>query len=280
MPSALNPIDYEDYRQFLHDWFWASKQSNSKLSFRFMSKHLSLKAPNHFHLVITRKRHLSPKVFDKVVRLMRLEPRDRQYLKLLFRENTSKNLEERDGLRAQRKLMKSGPNPESTDSEQLQLVGHSLAWYLKMGAIFFEGKTRDEIIKITLEKARFPVTNDDVNAALDLLVSSRQLEFVEGLSRFEGGAILTKWDFDSDQVKRHHRANLNLALEAVSWPVDQRFLTSVTVPCSQELYQSVINEVRALCLSVLERSRAEALSPTEVSRVATLQFALFPYFKF
>lgn len=280
MPSALNPFDYDDYRQFLHDWFWSSKQSNSKLSFRFMSKHLALKAPNHFHLVITRKRHLSPKVFEKVMRLMRLEPRDRQYLKLLFIENTSKNPEERDGLRAQRKLMKSGPNPESTDSEQLQLVGHSLAWYLKMGAIFFEGKTRDEIIKITLEKASFPVSNDDVNAALDLLVNARQLEFVEGLSRFEGGSILTKWDFDSEQVKTHHRANLNLALDAVSWPVDQRFLTSVTVPCSLELYQSVITEVRALCLSVLERSRAEALGPADVSRVATLQFALFPYFKF
>ena len=280
MTTAITTLDYEDYRECLYDWFWTAKKSNSKLSFRFVSKQLSLKAPNHFHLVITKRRHLSPQVFEKVLRLMRLEPRERQYLKLLFRENISKDSVEKLRLSSQRKLLKTGPSPEATGSDQLQLVGHSLAWYLKMGAIFFEGKTREEIIRITQEKTRFPVSEEDVNAAIDLLVRAQQLEFVDGMSRFEGGAILTKWDFDSEQVKRHHRANLNLALDAVAWPVDQRFLTSVTVPCSLELYQSIISDVRALCLSVLEKSRAEALSPNEVNRVATLQFALFPYFKF
>lgn len=278
--SALTALDYEDYRQFLHDWFWLSKKSNPKLSFRFISKHLSLKAPNHFHLVITKRRHLSPKVLEKVMRLMRLEVRDRQYLKLLFKENLSKDAGEKQKLAQQRRLLKTGPTPEATGTDQLQLVGHSLAWYIKMGAIVFEGKTRDEIVKIVLEKGCFPISQDDVNSALDLLLAARQLEFVDGLSRFEGGTILTKWDFDSDQVKQHHRANLNLAGETISWPVDQRFLTSVTVPCSQELYQSIITEVRALCLSVLERSRAQAISASDVNRVATLQFALFPYFRF
>lgn len=280
MTSPVNAQDYEDYREYLHDWFWTSKKSNPKLSFRFISKHLSLKAPNHFHLVITKKRHLSNQVFEKVLRLMRVEARDRQYLKLLFKENISKDPVERGKLASQRKLFRTGPSPETTGSEQLQLVGHSLAWYLKMGASFFEGKTREQMIKLILEKSRFPITEEDVNAAIDLLLQAQQLEFVDGISRFEGGAILTKWDFDSDQVKRHHRANLNLAIDAVAWPVDQRFLTSVTVPCSQELYQSVISDVRALCLSVLERSRAEALSPAELNKVVTLQFALFPYFKF
>jgi len=280
MTVSLTSLDYEDYRDYLHDWFWTSKKSNTKLSFRFVSKQLSLKAPNHFHLVITKRRHLSPHVFEKVLRLMRVEPRDRQYLKLLFKENISKDSVEKLRLATQRKLLKTSPTPEATGSDQLQLVGHSLAWYLKMGAIFFEGKTREEIVTMTMEKSRFPVLEDDVNAAIDLLVTAQQLEFVDSLSRFEGGAILTKWDFDSEQVKRHHRANLNLALDALAWPIDQRFLTSVTVPCSQELYQSVISDVRALCLSILEKSRAEALRPTDVNRVATLQFALFPYFKF
>ena len=280
MTGPLTTLDYEDYREYLHEWFWTSKKSNPKLSFRFVSKQLSLKAPNHFHLVITKRRHLSPQVFEKVLRLIRLEPRDRQYLKLLFKENISKDLVEKVRLAAQRKLLQSSPSPEATGSDQLQLVGHSLAWYLKMGAIFFEGKTREEIVKIAVEKSRFPCVAEDVNEAIELLLRAQQLEFVDGISRFEGGAILTKWDFDSEQVKRHHRANLNLAIDSVAWPVDQRFLTSVTVPCSPELYQSVISEVRALCLSVLEKARAEALSPTDVNRVATLQFALFPYFKF
>jgi len=277
--DVINTLNYDDYRQLLHDWFWSSKKINPKLSFRFVSKHLGLTAPNHFHLVITKRRHLSLKVLERVMRLMKLEPRDRQYLKLLFKENVSKDPAEKQRINLQRKLLKTGPTPESTGTDQLQLVGHSLPWYIKMGAIVFEGKTRDEIIKIVLEKGCFPVSAEDVQVALDLLLKARQLEFVDGLSRFEGGAILTKWDFDSEQVKRHHRANLDLAMESISWPVDQRFLTSVTVPCSQDLYQTVIADVRALCLSVLERSRAQTLSSSDVNKVATLQFALFPYFK-
>lgn len=280
MAGALNVLNYEDYRLLLHDWFWDAKKSNSKLSFRYVSRNLGLTSPNHFHLVISQRRHLSSPVLEKVLRLMKLDARDKQYVKLLFRESMAKTPAEREKLAAQRELMKSSRGVAVSGAEQLTIVGNRVAWYIKMGAVVFDNKTRQEIIKIALETSCFPVTENEVEQALEILLAARQLEFVEGLSRFEGGNILTKWDFDSSEVKRHHASNLGLAMGSLPWPVDHRFHTGVTVPCSDDLYQAIISDVRSLCLSILERSNQQAISAGDVSKVVTLQMALFPFFKF
>jgi len=280
MSKPIIVYNYDDYRALLHDWFWTVKEINAKLSFRYVSRSLSLKAPNHFHLVITRKRHLSPGVLDKVLRLMKLESMERQYVKLLFRENLAKSPEAKQELASQRELMRAAPRSQSSDNAGLRVVGHSLAWYIKMGGVVFEGKSRDDLVALVKSTSRFPVTVPEINQAIDILLEARQLEFLDGLSRFEGGSILTKWDVDSADIKRHHQVNLSLATAAIAWPVDQRFLSSVTVPCDEDLYQAIVSDVRALCLSILERSNKQVVTPGDATKVATLQLALFPYFKF
>jgi uncharacterized protein (TIGR02147 family) len=280
MVASFSVLNYEDYRLLLHDWFWDAKKYNPKLSFRYISRNLGLTSPNHFHLVITQRRHLSPAVLEKVLRLMKLETRDRQYVKLLFRECMAKTPAEREKLLAQRQLMKSSRTNSTYSDEQLQIVGNRVAWYIKMGAIVFDGKTRPEIMKIVGESCSFPVAENEIDQALDILVAARQLEFVDGISRFEGGSILTKWDFDSAEVKRHHSSNLRLAIDSLAWPVDQRFHTGVTISCNDELYQSIIADIRSLCLSILERSNQQSIAPSDISKVVTLQMALFPFFKF
>jgi len=276
----LNILNYEDYRVLLHDWFWASKNLNPKFSFRYVSRHLGLSSPNHFHLVISQRRHLSAQIFEKVMRLMKLNSFDKQYLKILFKECQAKTATDRDKLRAQRDLMKSSRGASQEPDNQMLIIGNRVAWFIKMGAIVFEGKTRSDITKIALQTASFPITIKEIDQAIDILTSSRQLEFDNGLSRFEGGNILTEWDFNSADIKRHHSSNLSLAIESLSWPIDQRFHSGVTIPCNDELYQAIIDDVRSLCLSILERSNRAVLSKTDVSKVATLQLALFPFFKF
>lgn len=274
----LNVFEYSSYRLLLHDWFWFSKKENPKVSFRFISRHLSLKAPNHFHLVITQKRHLSLPVLEKVMRLMKLSSMERQYVKVLFAEDLEKTPEKRQKLQERRKLLQVGATRESQDPADLKIVGHRLAWYIKMGAIVFEGKSRDQLFDLVKAAANFAVAKVDFDQAIEILLKTRQLEFVDGLSRFEGESILTKWDFDNAEIKQHHRENLGLAVESVSWPVDKRFLSSITIPCNDEIYKSIISEIRSLCLQLLENSKHKIVSNADVTSIATLQFALFPFF--
>jgi hypothetical protein len=212
---------------------------------------------------------------------MKLEARDRQYVKLLFREGCTKSEEERDKLKSQRRLLRSSRNNEThKQDEQMQIVGHRLAWYIKMGSIFFDGKSRSEIIKSVVTNSRFPVSEREADQALDILLAARQLQFVDGLSQFEGSSILTKWDFDSHSIKTHHASNLSLAIDSLKWPVNHRFHTGVTVACSEDFYQNIISEVRALCMSILDRAEQNSLSIDETSKVVTLQRGLFPFFTF
>jgi uncharacterized protein (TIGR02147 family) len=276
----VSVVKYDDYRVLLHDWFWESKRTNAKFSFRYISRHLGLTSPNHFHLVISQRRHLSVVVLDRLLRLMKLDARDRQYVKSLFRENTAKSDSERESFFKQRLLLRTSRDTAVSSDDQLKVVGHRVAWYLKMGAIVFDSKTRQQIIDLAVQSATFKISPHDVAQAIEILEGARQLEFIDGIARFEGGNILTRWDMDSSDVKRHHASNLSLAMESLAWPIDQRFHTGVTVPCNDELYQAIIGEVRALCLSILERSTKHALSSSDVTKVITMQMALFPYYKF
>lgn len=272
---------YDDYRQYLYDWFWESKKNNPKISFRFISQRLALSAPNHFHLVIEGKRNLSLAILDKLMRMMKLSAMQRQYLKLLFKENTAKNSLTKSNFKKEIDLLrKQGLDDTSQSDDRLQIVGHSLAWYIKMGASSFEDKTLDDLVAAVQNSCTFSLRKDDITAALELLIKAKQLHFENGKSQFESGPITTKWDFDSTQIKNHHKSNLNLAIESIAWPIDQRFLTGVTVSCDDEFYQNVISEIRTLCLSVLERSNSLTLDTNKNRKVITMQFAMFPYFNF
>lgn len=280
MSQEISVYSYSDYREFLGDWFWASKKRNDKMSFRFMSKHMGLKAPNHFHLVISKKRHLSKATLEKILKLLKLDPRERQFLKLLFSENIAKSPEQRAQAKTQIDLLRRHVARGDAKDSQLQVVVNQLAWYIKMGALVFAGKTRGELTDLVQRTCAFPVNAGEVEDALRILESSHLLRFDEGLSCFDESSVTTKWDLDRFEIKQHHLSNMRLAMQSVAWPIDQRFLSSVTIACDEDLYQSVIADVRTLCLSILERSNNKIVSANDAKKVVTLQLALFPYFRF
>ncbi|MCX6116281.1 MAG: TIGR02147 family protein [Proteobacteria bacterium] len=312
----LSIYEFTDYRRFLHDWFWAAKASNPKMSFRFMAMKLGLKAPNHFHLVISSQRHLSSPLIDKFMRFAKLSPKERHYFKLLFKASIAKGgsadqKKWNDEIQILQKSIKKNSSESLTEIEdQTRFVGHRLAWYLKMGAGFFEGLSVSKIGELVQKHCRFTVESKDVSEAIQILIAAKQAKIVDGGVTFEGASVLTKWDFDHASIKEHHKSNLSLALETISWPIDQRFLTSVTIPCDDELKQSIIADVRALCLSILDKSQRldlaiqqederslkgspsgdpkkpndRALQQLESQgnrhEIVTLQLSLFPFFSF
>lgn len=293
---TVDPIDihkYLDYRQFLHDWFWLAKSGNSKVSFRYMAKHLGLSAPNHFHLVISDRRHVSPQVLEKIGRFLKLGPRERQYLRLIFKLSRSKNEEERLEIQAkvvqlQQLYIQDQGHDASAHSKNLNIVGHTLAWYIKMAAVKLQGLSRENLLSKVQKSLCFKSSLQDTQSAIDLLVQTDQLKFEcdkEGekaceRAHFDESEINTKWNFDSDQIKAHHRANLSLALESIPWPIDRRTLTSVSIAVDEALYEEMITDMRTLCQSILEKSKQRITSSTDAKKVVTLQLSLFPFFEF
>ena len=280
MSKTMPMYDYQDYRDFLHDWFWTSKAINPKVSFRYMSKHLGLSSPNHFHLVVSKKRHLSPATFLKVVKIVKPSSRERQYLKLLFTKDLETNQAARLELENQLSLLREQNNHADLADQQYLVVSNALAWYIKMGAIVFDQKSQTEIEKIVRESSQFPIAENHVASALKTLTDSGFAVIEDEIYKFDFANVATKWDFDRSEIKNHHANNLKLALQTISWPIDQRFFSSVTIPCDEDTYQMMITEVRNLCLKILDRSNKGVDSSDSCKKVATLQFSLFPFFVF
>lgn len=271
---------YTDYRDYLADWFRAAKIANPKVSFRFVARHLGLKAPNHFHLVISKKRHLSATTIEKVSRFLKLTSKEKQYLKILFTWDQATNNDDKAKMSERLIALRSQLGRENQDSSDLPIIGHQMAWYIKTASWIFEGKTREEITRIVKAHAAFPVSEIDVNQALTILETTQMLQFECGLARFVGEAIISKWDFDREEIKRHHASNLALAAQTLSWPIDERFHTSVTVPCSKELYDEFVASARDLCRTIFEKSNAQVSDPSDIDKVVTVQLAVFPFFNF
>jgi uncharacterized protein (TIGR02147 family) len=250
-----------------------------------MSRHLGLKAPNHFHLVITRQRNVSPAVLEKIVRLLKLSPRERQYIRLLFQLNQSTNPKVRADLEEQIKSLQTLYEQDqgqdtNTHNRNLPIVGHTLAWYIKIASIRLEGLSKTDIIEYVKKTALFPASAEEIDMALSLLIDAEQLRFEDGKACFDDSEIKTKWDFSSEQIKSHHRANLQLALQTIPWPIDKRVLTSVSVAVDDALYQEIISEMRALCQSILDRSKQKIMTSSDAKKIATLQLSLFPFMEF
>jgi uncharacterized protein (TIGR02147 family) len=277
---ALNILSYLDYRELLHDWFWELKKANKKMSFRFVSKQLQLSSPNHFHLIISKKRHFSPTNFDKMLGLIKPNTKEKQYLKTLFLYNRESETEAKTRLEDQLHVMRTKMQaPELADSKY-EIIGHTVAWYIKMAAMMFDGMKRSEVEEAVIRACPFQIERTQLQQAFDVLTHHGVLTVKDDICTFDLSDITTKWDMDQGEIKRHHMANLKLALETLSWPVQKRYFSSVTVACDQEIYDSIIRQIRDLNMRILDESNKKITTKDMCQKVVTLHCSLFPYFDF
>lgn len=276
----MDVLDYTDYRLFLKDWYWETKKSNKSLSFRNMSRRLGFKSPNHFHLVISEKRHLSSHSFTEILKILKPTPQEKEFLNQLFIASTSKDEEKCRTAQEKIRMMKSHKEKDDLRENTFKIIGDMLAWYIKSAAPTFEGMTFQTLRDKIRTMSNFPLKNVQVENAIRKLESMDLLKIENGVCRFEHSNVKTKWDHDKSEIKKHHENTLDLAKQTIPWGIQKRFFSSVTVPCDDEMMEFVKSEIRSLCLKVLEMSNAKSATPEKLTKVSTLHFSLFPFFEF
>lgn len=272
--------NYRDYRDYLNDWFKAAKSTNPRMSFRYVARHLGLTSPNHFQLVVTKKRHFSKNTLERMQTLLRLSQKEQNYLDLLFSLAFEERAAKRDELEG--KIARLSVELVETDVpyDQYALLSNALAWFLKMGALRFTGKTRQDIERLVIESCPFSVSANDVHLALELLRKINVIQLHGEKYVFDLDNLKTEWDFDDKKIKQFHYNNLMLAMHTIPWPISQRFFSNVTIPCNPALFETAKKEIRDLCLKLLNLSNAEVATADDCQQVTSIQFAMFPYFVF
>ena len=273
--------EYSDYRDLLHAWFWLHKAQNPRFSFRSVARRLGLRSPNHFHLVTSKQRHLSKPLLNKLLKIMNLSSVERHYVELLFSATTETDAANRARLVQALEPSRQRARERDLTESRYELVANTLAWHIKMAAVIFDGKALHEIVAMIRGACLFPVEEGAIAAAFALL---QQLALVsidsENVCHFDMANVMTKWDFSRFEIKQHHENMLQLALQSVPLPIDNRFFSSVTIPCDTETYQAMIGDIRSLCLKYLDISTARINNANQCRVVSTLHFSLFPFFRF
>ncbi len=185
--EALDVYAYDDYRDFLREWFWLNKQRDDALSFRAISKKLGLKAPNHFHLVISRKRHLSPATCTKVKSLLSLDEASDQFFDLLFQYGIASTSQ--DQKRFERLIIGLRKLQSSQSQSNYQPSITTIAWYIKTCAYLFADKNPSDIIDYLTNGCMFSVEQDKVEQALALLQHQGVLNIENDICHFSPDLI-------------------------------------------------------------------------------------------
>ena len=282
--ALFRPIeDYDDYRDVVRDWYLAEKAASRAMSYRYLARRLGLSAPNHLHLVASKKRHLSRAVFVKLRPMLKLKPRERAFFELLFDGATGRDPGAKAAIDGKLARLRASRSDADGVADDYALLSNSIAWFLVMGAPLFDRLSRAEVIAKACASCRFPIAPADVEAALDFLLKQGKLTEKAGQLTFPTEHYRTGWDLDRDEIKGFHRANLRLGLQAVALPANERFLSNVTFAADAELIDMTKREIRDLCMKILEASDRLASSTNDaandrVTSVTSLQFAMVPFF--
>lgn len=282
MPHQSSPKihNYQDYRDYLRDWFKAEKITNPKMSFRYVSRRLGLSSPNHFQLVITKKRHFSKKTLDCMQNLLRLSNKEKAYFEWIFALTTEEDPEKKHEIEVKVSRLANELIESTVSYEDYGLLSNGLAWYLKMGALKFNGKTFDEILKLAQSSCLFDVETKDLEAALELLQKIKSVTLKERVYIFEMNQLKTEWDFDDRKIKQFHYNNLMLAVRSIPRSIHERFHSNVTIPSNPEVIEVAKKEIRDLCLKLLNLSNSYIKNGDDCKSVTSIQFAMFPFFQF
>lgn len=272
--------NYRDYRDYLNDWFRSEKVTNTKMSFRYVAKHLGLSSPNHFQLVITKKRHFSKATATKMTQLLRLPTKEKAYFDWIFLLSFEENPSKRQDIEAKITRLATEIIESTVSYEDYGLLSNSVAWYLKMGALRFDGKTAKEIVSLVKESCPFNIEAKDVEGALELLIKIKGVSLEGDRYVFEINQLKTEWDFDDRKIKQFHYNNLMLAMHTIPWPIKQRFFSNVTIPGNPEVIEVAKKEIRDLCIKLLNMANSQIQTAEECKNITSIQFAMFPYFQF
>ena len=94
----LDVFSYQDYRDFLRDFYLQRRQVDRKFSIRFFARRAGLKSENYLKVVMDGRRNLTTRNLPKFVKGLGLGPSQAEYFEALVNLNQARDLNERRNL--------------------------------------------------------------------------------------------------------------------------------------------------------------------------------------
>ncbi len=267
---------YLDYRDYLAAVYEHAKANLNPYSYLIFAEDLGFSAINMLRLVITRKRALSTKSAQTIVKALGLTKSDRKYFLALVAHAHARGAAGRDT--AYRKMLEAKQDSIVSFQDRNQMEYYS-AWYhpVVYEMLRLEGLKKDPG---SLATALYPSLNaEKVQRSLALLESIGlvTIDRASGAARRrENSPMLMPTDATAGHLSigNFHLAMLDAAKEALlTVPQEERDFNALTVCLSDDGFKRLKARLRAACAEVMALESAEP-SRSKVTQVNIQMFAL------
>lgn len=272
--SKLNLYEYTDYRQFLKDWFAASKATRNAYSYRVFSRKAGFKSTNFIMLVIQGHRNLSEESLNKCLYALHLNKQEQEFFRNLVFFNQSQTHQDKDSY--YQRLLQSKKFSQLKPIEKQQYEYYS-AWYHPAVRELVISKDFDGSPEWIAKKLSPPITPLQAAKSIELLSS---LGFIKknGNGGWEqcGTIISTGPELTSLVVHNYHKILLDLSKNVMDeLSLEYRDTSAMTLGVPRQRLPQLRDKIREFRQEILKLV-ANDTSPEEV---AFLNIQFYPVTK-
>ncbi len=271
-PEALDLsiFAYDDYRDFLRDYSERARLKDRKVSQRFLSARLGVSSTGWFSDLLKGRANLSGIHLVRLATLLRLKPREADFLEALVQYAQAGSIDERN--RHYRKL-------SSFREVKADLVGqakfeyYSRWYYSAVRELLFIHEFRGDFAALgrLLEP---PIKADQAKEAIELL---ERLDFVckdaQGVWRPLAATLKKDTAFKSLYAANFLKSSMDLGMQALDrFPKEERHVSAMILSFSAPGFQEALAEIEILRKKLVTLMEAD----TRPEKVYQLGLQFFP----
>lgn len=228
VPQKIDVLAYNDYREFLRDWYNHSKKTRPHFSFRNFARRAGLKSPNFLKLVMEGDRNLSTEGLEKFLIGLQINKSEAEYFTYLVQLNQATTHE--DKIKSYKGLVKSRKFSRIKPIEKDQYEYYSTWYHPVIREIILHSKF-DGSPAWLANKIGHGLTEAQARKSLELL---ERLEFIKkyGENKWQHASpvVTTGNESSSLTLLEFHQKLLQLSADSLPMiePMD-RDLSSLTI---------------------------------------------------
>ena len=263
--------DYENYRDYLRDWYAWMKESSPQFSYRTFSKWAGFKSPNQLQLIIQGKRNITRQTLGVFTRILKLKRREARYFEILVNLNQASTAESKAG------YLKDLSDYYKRHGDELKhnQYEYLTKWYYAVLRELVTTKGFKSERHALARRIGHGVTPRQVDEALEKLIALELLTKEGKDSLKQSEAVITTGAETAEAASYfYHDQMLKLALSALKEQMpDERNFSAITLACRNEdvpEIAQILNDCRRQVLSYLENR-----GPCEDEDVYQLNLQMF-----
>ncbi|MBI2082326.1 MAG: TIGR02147 family protein [Deltaproteobacteria bacterium] len=266
-----NIYEYNNYRAYLLDFYRFHKEKSTHgFSFRIFSKRARLRSPNYLQLIMEGRRNLSSKMIPRFAEALKLENRQKEFFGNLVKFTQAETASEKDLYF--KALLRFREYRETTRIRTEQYAYFS-NWYYVAIREMVALKDFQEDPKVIAASLYPPVTEEQVKEAIRVLLQIGLLVRDErGKLKHSETHLTTDEAVKTISVYKFHQQMISRGLEALNYPEEERFISSITLPLPRQQFPFIKTKVFQFLKEIQSWSAALERASEEIYQ---LNFQLF-----